>query len=244
MTGPAQTLPPGVEQGNRIKSFLKASTFLGCLPDDALAQLIKRGNVVRYKKGAVIYERGDDGDSLIAILAGRVKIHIITVDAREVVLNFLGPGELNGEISTLDGRGRTASAMALEPTEAFQVYRRDLLPVLKQYPDALIEIMQILCDKLRSTSEIVEDNQRTLPGRAAKGLLRLARNHGRRTKDEVVIDLIVSQRDLGNYIGMSRENTNRQIAAFCEHGILTSTSGKIVIHDESALIAIAESEDA
>lgn len=244
MIGSSQSSPPAVEQGRRILAFLKSSTFLGCLPDDAMEQLIKRGSVVRYKKGAMIYQRGDEGDSLIAILTGRVKIHVVTTDAREIVLNFLGPGELSGEISTLDGRGRTASAMALEPTEAFQVYKRDLLPVLKQYPDALVEIVQILCDKLRSTSEIVEDNQRTLPGRAAKGLLRLVQHNGRRAKEGIVIDLTVSQRDLGNYIGMSRENVNRQIAALTQQGILAWTGGKLVILDETALTAIAESEDA
>lgn len=226
----------------QARTFLEKSTFLGSLPPDALDQLVKRGHVARWKKGETIYERGDGGDSLLVIVSGRIKIFNTTIDAREVVLNFLGPGDVNGEIAVLDGRGRTATAMALEPSAAFVLYRRDLMPILTEHPDALVEIVQILCDKLRATSEIVEDSQRSMRGRAARGLLRLARQHGRNTKTGIEIDLSINQRDLGNYLALSRENTSRQLGSLAEAGIITATGGPIVILDEAALTAIAEDE--
>ncbi len=240
MTTPAKTTDKTSPES--VRGFLESSTFLGSLPAPTLEQLIKRGHVVRYKKGETIYQRGDTGDSMLVILSGRLKIYNTTTDAREVVLNFLTVGDINGEIAVLDGRERTATAQALELTTAFVIYRRDLLPLLTQHPEALLEIVQVLCDKLRTTSEIVEDSQRTMRGRMARGLLRLARQHGRRGKDGIVIDLAVNQRDLGNYLSLSRENTSRQLASLAEVGIITTEANAITIRDEDRLTVIAESE--
>jgi CRP/FNR family transcriptional regulator, cyclic AMP receptor protein len=176
------------------------------------------------------------------ILTGRIKIYNTTIDAREIVLNFLSVGDVNGEIAALDGRERTATAQALETTEVFAIYRRDLIPLLTAHPQALLEIVTVLCEKIRATSEIVEDSQRTMRGRMARGLLRLSRQHGRKTKDGIVIDLAVNQRDLGNYLSLSRENTSRQLAALSEAGVITASGGSIVIKDEAGLTTIAESE--
>jgi len=239
---PAAGAPRDAQLDQQARSFLEASTFLGSLKPDALDQLVKRGHIARFKKGEVIYERGDAGDSLLLLISGKVKIFNTTIDAREVVLNFLGPGDVNGEIAVLDGRERTATAMALEPSVAFVVYRRDLMPLLSQHPDTLVEIIQVLCDKLRATSEIVEDSQRSMRGRAARGLLRLARQHGKKTKAGIEIDLGVNQRDLGNYLALSRENTSRQLGALSEAGIVSTSGGGLVILDEGALTAIAEDE--
>jgi CRP/FNR family transcriptional regulator, cyclic AMP receptor protein len=238
----ASSKTPAKINPETMRDFLASSTFLGSLPTSALDQLIKRGHVVHYKKGAVIYQRGDAGDSLLLMLSGRVKIFNTTTDAREVVLNFLVAGDMSGEIAALDGRERTATAQALEATDAFVLYRRDLLPLLSQYPDALLEIVQVLCDKLRATSEIVEDSQRTMRGRTARGLLRLARQHGRNSKDGIVIDLSVNQRDLGNYLSLSRENTSRQLASLAEAGIIATNGHAITICDSDRLTDIAESE--
>ena len=239
---PAAGAPRDAQLDQQARSFLEASTFLGNLKPEALDQLVKRGHIARFKKNEIIYERGDEGDSLLLIISGKVKIFNTTIDAREVVLNFLGPGDVNGEIAVLDGRERTATAMALEPSVAFVVYRRDLMPLLSQHPDTLVEIIQILCDKLRATSEIVEDSQRSMRGRAARGLLRLARQHGKKTKAGIEIDLGVNQRDLGNYLALSRENTSRQLGTLSEAGVISTAGGGLVILDEDALNAIAEDE--
>jgi CRP-like cAMP-binding protein len=202
------TNPPTLAERNY--TFLKNSSFLGGLPSATLEGLVRRGHVTKFPKGRIIYERGDPGDSLMVILSGRVKISIITIDAKEVVLNFLAEGDVNGEIAALDGGERTATATAIEDTEAFVIYRRDLLPVLTANFEAMLEIVKVLCEKLRAASEMVEDVQREMAGRTAKGLLRLARQHGRYTKEGILIELVISQRELGSYIGLSRESTSRR----------------------------------
>jgi CRP-like cAMP-binding protein len=219
----------------RARDALKALSFLGGLPDALIDQLAARAHSKRYKKGETIITRGDAGDSLMIVLAGRAKISNITSDAREVVLNFLGKGDVIGEIAILDGAPRTANAHAIEDTDTLVLYRRDVLPVLRQNPDTMLELIQILCEKLRAASAIVEENSLPMAARAAAGLLRLADQHGRILKDGTLIDLKLSQRDLGNYLGLSRENVSRQLGLFRDIGILRLDGSEIVILDRDAL---------
>jgi CRP-like cAMP-binding protein len=225
---------------DRARDALKALSFLGGLPDLALDQLAGRAHFKRYKKGETIVTRGDAGESLMILLAGRAKISNITSDAREIVLNFLGKGDVIGEIAILDGAPRTADGFAIDDTEALVLYRRDLLPVLLASPDTMLELIKILCEKLRAASAIVEENSLPMAARAAAGLLRLADQHGRVVKDGTLIDLKLSQRDLGNYLGLSRENVSRQLGLFRDVGVLRFDGAEIVILDRDGLRAYSD----
>jgi CRP-like cAMP-binding protein len=224
----------------QVKALLRDNTFLGGLPGDVFDGIHRRGTVAHYAKGDTIYHRGDAGASMMLILAGSVKVSNATIDGREAVLNFLGPGDINGEITVLDGLDRTATAVALEPTATFVIQRRDLLPAVHANPDAMLEIIQVLCGKLRITSALIEDGLNEMPGRTARGLLRLADQHGKNTKDGIVIGLRLNQRDLGGYLGLSRENTSRQLATLRQFGLIDVDGARIVIHDRSALESAAE----
>jgi CRP/FNR family transcriptional regulator, cyclic AMP receptor protein len=225
------------------RKFLTDATFIGRLEPALLDTLMKRAQLRTLAKGDTVYRRGDQGDSLMVIVSGRLKIWNTTADAREVVLNFLGPGDINGEIAVLDGGARTATATALDATEVVVLYRRDLMPVLEQQPAALVEVVQVLCEKLRAASEIVEDVQRTMRARVASGIVRLARQHGKQTKDGIVFDLKASQSDLGAYLGLSRENTSRQLGYLRDAGQVTMTGTAITVNDIDALGELAAHED-
>lgn len=226
----------------RARDILKETTVLGGLPDEAIDQLSRRAHFTSFSRGDNIYRRGDSGDSMMVILSGRVKISAVTPQAREIVVNFLGRGDVNGDIAVLDGGPRTADATALETTEALVLYRRDLMPVLTKSPDAMLEIIAVLCERLRQGWEILEGNSLEMSGRMASGLLRLAHQHGKMTKAGIEIGLKLSQRDLGNYVGLSRENVSRQLTMLKDRGIISSEGNSILILDEPGLTAIAESE--
>jgi CRP/FNR family cyclic AMP-dependent transcriptional regulator len=223
----------------RIRPFLRGNTFFGGLPDAALEALIARGHIEKYAKGDVIYRRGEPGSSLMVLLAGRIKIVNINADAREVVLNFLGVGDVNGEIAVLDGRERMADAVALEECEIFAVYARDLIPILIAHPSALLEIVEIICEKLRFASALIEDNTLEMRGRTACGLLRLAQQHGRTSKQGVRLQLSVSQRELGGYLGLSRESVSRQLGQLKDANVIKIDGSQIIVTDEPGLGAIA-----
>jgi CRP-like cAMP-binding protein len=223
----------------RIRPFLRSNTFFGGLPDDALDALIRRGHTRKFAKGEMICRRGEPGDSVMVVLAGRIKVSNINVDGREVVLNFLGVGDITGEIGALDGNERTADAAALEACEVFAVHARDLMPTLTAHPTALLEIILILCEKLRSASAIIEDNTLEMRARTARGLLRLARQHGRTSKGGVRLQLTMSQTELGNYLSISRENVSRQLGRLRDANVITVNDQQIIISDAEGLAEIA-----
>jgi CRP/FNR family cyclic AMP-dependent transcriptional regulator len=223
----------------RVRPFLRNNTFFGGLPDAALDALIRRGHTKKFAKGAVICRRGGPGDSVMVLLQGRIKVSNVNVDGKEVVLNFLGLGDITGEIGALDGNERTADAVALEPCEVFAVHARDLLPTLTAHPAALLEIIQILCEKLRSASAIIEDNTLEMRARTARGLLRLARQHGRTSKSGVRLQLTMSQTELGSYLSISRENVSRQLARLRDANVITVNEQQIIITDADGLAEIA-----
>jgi len=195
-----------------------------------------------FSHGRVVRAQGTlrDAEATLQQPFSSVLLARLANDAREIVLNFLGKGDVIGEIAILDGAPRTANVIAIEETETLILYRRDLLPALQKNPDAMLELIKVLCEKLRATSLIVEENALPMAARAAAGLLRLADQHGRMVKDGTLIDLKLSQRDLGGYLGLSRENVSRQLGLFREIGLLRIDGPQILILDSEALRRYAE----
>ncbi|MEL6234757.1 MAG: Crp/Fnr family transcriptional regulator [Pseudomonadota bacterium] len=225
------------------RSFLVGNTFLGGLPEALTDRLIALGVLRRPKRGEALFQQDDAGDSLIVVLSGAVKITRVTAEGRELVLNFLKAGDIIGEIAVLDGGARTAGATMLEAGEIFVLQRRDLLPVLMEAPEALMEVVLVLCEKLRATSDIVQNQHLDVAGRLAAGLIRLAEMHGRRGPRGIEVELAASQQDLGAYLGMSRENASRLIARLSREGVLTSERKLLILHDMVRLTELAEQGD-
>lgn len=219
-----------------VLAFLKGGTFLGVLPDAALQTLVRAGRARKYAQDEVICRRGDEGDSVLVVLSGSLKIKNTTHDGRDVGLNFLGVGDVAGEIALLDGGERTADIIALEETEVFVIHRRDVMPKLTLYPEAMLAIVEVLCDKLRAATAMIEDSTHHMNGRVARGLMRLAQQHGRRRENRTRINLKLSQAELGSYLGLSRANVSRQLSELKARGAIEINGAYIVIVDESLLV--------
>jgi CRP/FNR family transcriptional regulator, cyclic AMP receptor protein len=163
-----------------------------------------------------------------------------SVDGKKIVLNFLGPGDTTGEIAVLDGKQRTADVIALEKSEVFLVYSRDLPPLLIAHPQALLEVVQVLCEKHRAASAIIDDK-----------FARCATPHGERSIAARVATWRNQQRrcacraegvtsELGGYLGLSRENVNRQLSQLRLANVLRNAGTHFIVTDEAALCEIAE----
>ena len=222
-----------------VRPFLTRNTFLGRLPDAALDALVRRGQVRTYAKGALIYRRGDPGDSLMVVITGRVKLANTNLGGKEVVLHFLGVGDIYGELAALDGKERAADAIALDDADVFVVSTRDLLPTLAAHPDAMLAIIRSLCEKVRAGAAIIVDNTLEMRGRTAMGLLRLARQHGRKSTDGVSLQLTISQEELGKYLWLSRPNVSRQLGQLKLANMIKISGTEITILDEKGLAEIA-----
>jgi CRP-like cAMP-binding protein len=225
----------------RARPLLKQNSFLGRLPEVVLEQLIQKGQIRSFVKGSVIYRRGDPGDSLMVVISGRIKLANVSANGKEVVLYFVGPGDIYGEIAALDSKERAADAVALEDSEVFFVYTRDLLPILMAHPPAMFEVIQALCEKVRIGAMIIEDNSLEMRARVARGLHRLAQQHGRRSAGGTSLQLTISQEELGKHLGLSRTNVNRQLGQLKTANVIRIAGMEISIIDEQALAEFAES---
>ena len=184
------------------------------------------------RRGATIFAKGDAGTALIAVLWGSVKISVST-SGHEAVLNIINPGQAFGEIALLDGRPRTADAVAMTDCELMVIDRRDVIPVLRREPDVALKLIETLCARIRRTSEQVEDLMYlSLPARLAKTLLELTGGLEVLTTQR---NVRITQQNLSNIIGMSRESTNKQLRAWQERKWVRLERGGIVLMNAGAL---------
>jgi CRP/FNR family transcriptional regulator, cyclic AMP receptor protein len=173
---------------------------------------------------------------MMAVLRGTVKISSLSVAGKEIVLNIIAAGEIFGEIALLDGEDRTADATAMTDCELLVVDRRDFLPLLENNPELSGMLLRVLCQRLRQTSAQVEDVIfRHLESRIAKSLLHLARSVGEHGADGRALGIRLSQQELGNIVGSSRESVNRQLQLWHKAGLVELAKGSIVIRDQTAL---------
>jgi len=166
-----------------------------------------------------------------------------SVDGRQVVLTTFREGDVFGEIALLDGKDRTADAVAQTDCELLVIERRSFVPFLMSNPEVALRLLAVLCERLRRTTEQVEDMLfRDLPSRLAKKLLSLAAASGERSERGLRIATRLSQRELGTMVGMSRESVNKQLRQWQGDGIIASEHGCILLTDERTLQDLAEPE--
>jgi CRP-like cAMP-binding protein len=194
---------------------------------DRLAAHAKTKSVPR---GATIFVKGDAGTCLFAVVSGTVQVTAASSEGKSAVFNQIGAGEIVGEIALLDGQPRTADAMAFTDCRLMIIERRDFLPLLHDFPDVAIKLLELLCSRLRRTSEQVEDLMfLDLKGRLTKALLRLAKD------SEDGKGITISQTDLSQMIGMSREMINKQLQAWARDGLIEVERRRIVVLRPDAL---------
>lgn len=206
------------------------------LSPNEIDTLLKFSHVEQYRAGREIYAKGSLGDSMMAVLRGTVKMTSVSSEGKEIVLNMMGPREIFGEIALLDGGERSADAVAMTDCELLVLLRRDFMPVLEKHADICILLLKILCQRLRQTSEQVEDVLfRHLESRLAKKLLQLAESAGMHGMNSSSIDLHLSQRELGNIAGGSRESVNKTLQSWHRAGLIRLGKTSIVILDLAAI---------
>jgi CRP/FNR family cyclic AMP-dependent transcriptional regulator len=188
-------------------------------------------------KGSTIFEKGDAGVGLIGVISGSVKISVTSADGRDVVLNIIRPGEVFGEIALLDGRARTANATAMSDCELIVIERREFIPFLRSEPDVTLKLMEILCSRLRKTSEQVQDvTFLNLSTRLAKTLLRLTANAG---PSKPTGKVAITQREISQIVGRSRESTNKQLRAWAKRGWIRLERGSVTVVKADKLVELA-----
>jgi CRP-like cAMP-binding protein len=222
------------------EEILGGHFLLKHLRPEELSRLAATAGISRHKAGATIFQHGDPGTSMMAVVRGRVKICIYSAEGKEMVLNIIDRGGLFGEIAVLDGQPRSADAVAMEDTELLVLERGRLMPFLTANPEIPTRLIAVLCQRLRQTSEALEDALlRDAPSRVARGLLRLSKTFGKPEAGGVKLDIKLSQQQIGNLIGISRESTNKYIVDWTRARTISVNNGFITILDLPALEALS-----
>ena len=190
-------------------ALLRSHPFFKGLDDRIVERLIPHAITRKVKKGTLLFRKGDVGTNLYAVCAGAVRVSAPSDQGKkDAVFNLIVPGEIFGEIAFLDGGPRTADAVIIESGELMVIERRDFLPLLHDYPQLALRLLEILCGRLRRTSEQVEDIVFLgLKARLAKTLVYLYEHSSSKHPQE----LRVTQREISQLVGVSRESANKQL---------------------------------
>jgi CRP-like cAMP-binding protein len=227
----------GVSRTINKRAFLRGHPIFGALEPELLDQLSSYAVPRSVKRGTVIFARGDSGSSLFAICSGTVKISAPSAHGKGAVFNMISEGAIFGEIAVLDGLPRTADAVALTDCELMVIERRDFVALLRERSDFALKLIEVLCRRLRHTTEQLEDVMfLDLPGRLAKALLQAAGGDGNVASGTKIV---LTQRNLSEMIGMSRESTNKQLRTWEKQKLIKLQRGGVVIAVPEALQAIA-----
>jgi CRP/FNR family cyclic AMP-dependent transcriptional regulator len=223
---------------NSKLSVLRKHPMFADLEPEALDQLCRYAKHTTLKRGATIVSKGDPGDSLIVVVSGTVKISISSADGRSAILNLIGPGEIFGEVALLDGLARTADATANTNCEIYVIDRRDFIPFVRSQPALAMKLIELLCTRLRWTSDQVEEViLQNLPGRLASALLRLTEKHklapGGRT-------IAITQQEISEMVGMTRESINKQLRVWAARNWVRLEHGAIVVLNAEPLQELVE----
>jgi CRP/FNR family transcriptional regulator, cyclic AMP receptor protein len=211
---------------------LANTPLFAALDDDAAAALRSCMNEVKVARGRTLFNEGDPGDRLYVVTEGKIKLGRTAADGRENLLAILGPGEMFGELSLFDPGPRTATATAVTDTSVLGLGHDELEPWLTGRPEVAAQLLGALAQRLRRTNEAMADLVFSdVPGRVAKALLDLARRFGVQSEDGLHVTHDLTQEELAQLVGASRETVNKALADFASRGFLRLEARAVVILD-------------
>jgi|UniRef100_Q07HN5 CRP-like cAMP-binding protein len=225
-------------QASSVSALAKTAIFrrhelFQALGPEVCEQLAAHAKIKDVPRGTTIFMKGAAGTCLFAVCRGVVLVTNTSSDGKSLFLNEIKEGEIFGEIALLDGQPRTADAAAFTDCSLIVIERRDFLPLLRSNPDVMLKLVEILCSRLRRTTEQVEDLMfMDLRGRLAKTLLRLSQSAG----DDRTLD--ISQNELSQMVGLSREMINKQLQVWVREGYLKIERRRLIILQPQALADI------
>jgi len=215
---------------------LSEAPLFDALSDEDARALRAMVLVVRLNRGERLFAEGDTGDKLYIIISGKIKLTKAAPDGRENLLSVHGPGEMFGELSLFDPVPRTASATAVTDAELAALGHEDVRGWLTSRPEVAMHLLQALAQRLRRINEVKADLVFTdVPGRVAKALLDLAERFGVQNSDGIQVNHDLTQEELAQLVGASRETVNKALADFAARGWIQLAAKSVLVVDTDRL---------
>ena len=213
-------------------SLLQSVPIFSDLSPSDLNKIAERMVLRTFTKGQMILLEDDLGQTFFVIAGGSVKITRLSDDGREVILAMLGESDFFGEMSLLDGAGRSANVVALEAAEVLTLARNDFLEILQEYPKISISLLEELTQRIRKSDQQIESlSLSDVEQRIGITLIRLAEELGTIKRGSVKIKNLPYQQDIANMAGTSRETVSRTFKLLEEKGLVTREGRKLTIYN-------------
>jgi len=213
-------------------AVIRRAPLFTALDDASAASLRASMDAVKISKGGILFKEGDGGEHVYVIVDGKLKLGTTSGDGRENLLSILGPGEMFGELSLFDPGPRTSTATAVTDAKLLSLSNAKLIPWLRENPDVSLQLLARLAQRLRRTNEAVGDLVFSdVPGRVAKALIDLGDRFGKATDDGLFVHHDLTQEELAQLVGASRETVNKALADFAGRGWLKLDGRAVLITD-------------
>ena len=221
---------------DHVDDVLRRAPLFEALDDDSAAALQAGVTVVELSRAERLFEEGASGNQLYVILDGKIKLTRAAADGRENLLSVLGPSEMFGELSLFDPRPRTASATAVTDSRLAALAHDDLRSWLTGRPDVALHLLRALAQRLRRANDVMADLVFTdVPGRVAKALLDLSDRFGTPQEDGLQVNHDLTQEELAQLVGASRETVNKALADFAARGWLQLSAKSVLLIEPERL---------
>ncbi len=221
---------------DNAEGVLKKAPLFDALDDEGARTLRRQMAEVKLSRGEHLFSEGEDGDALYVVLEGKMKLTRAASDGRENLLSVIGPGEMFGELSLFDPRPRTSTASAVTDAVLASLKHEALTPWLRDRPEVSLHMLRALAQRLRRANDVMADLVFTdVPGRVAKNLLDLADRFGSKEADGLHVHHDLTQEELAQLVGASRETVNKALADFAARGWLQISARSVLILDAERL---------
>ena len=221
---------------DNTEGVLRRAPLFDALDEEGARALRRQMAEVKLSRGEHLFMEGDDGDALYVVLDGKMKLTRAASDGRENLLSVIGPGEMFGELSLFDPRPRTSSAVAVTDARLAGLGHDYLRHWLTGRPDVAMHLLRALAQRLRRTNDVMADLVFTdVPGRVAKALLDLADRFGEERDGGLEVHHDLTQEELAQLVGASRETVNKALADFSARGWLQLHAKSVLILDRERL---------
>jgi CRP/FNR family cyclic AMP-dependent transcriptional regulator len=224
-----------------VIELLRCAPMLTDVGREELSVLVPKVQITEHEAGERIFSKGDPADCLMIVVLGRVKITSTSPRGKEFLFNVLSESEIFGELALIDGGRRSADVTTIGRAALLRLYKSDFENFLIDHPLVALQVMRVLCERLRRATQLVEDSVfLDFPSRLARRLMELADDCGEHTEDGFVIEHGLSDQELADSMGAARQSLEQQLAVWQGRGLLKAEHGRVVLRSPGELEAFLD----
>ena len=212
--------------------IIRKAPLFSALDDDASHALRASMVALKLNKGQILFKEGQEGDRLYVVVHGKIKLGTTSADGRENLLSILGPGEMFGELSLFDPEPRTSTATAVTDARLVSLAHDAVMGLVTSSPQTSLELLRRLAQRLRKSNEVLADLVfADVPGRVAKAIMDLGERFGVQKEDGLHVNHDLTQEELAQLVGASRETVNKALADFAARGWVKLEPRAVLVTD-------------